>query len=158
MSRSNAPRRPSNASTSTRSGSSITSHEFRPSPLDAILAEQGLQRYRLEPPSWRAPWDGNEGDDGVGSTEGKIRGKGKAWPVFYPTRDGMDEDQMTESAVKSGYAAKLPIAVSRSLSLSSKRAHPNLRFTPHRRIPSLLMGTFSTISRRKECSRTYRES
>jgi hypothetical protein len=38
----------------------------------------------------------------------------------------MDEDQMTESAVKSGYAAKLPIAVSLSPSLSSKRAHPNL--------------------------------
>ncbi|GAA5871328.1 hypothetical protein JCM16303_000717 [Sporobolomyces ruberrimus] len=96
MSRSTASKRPSTASTSSRSGS-ITSHEYRPSPLDAILAEQGLHRYRLEPPSWRAPWDGNLSDEnGNGFGEGK--GKGKAWPVFYPTRDGMDEDQMTESA------------------------------------------------------------
>ncbi|GAA5910430.1 mediator of RNA polymerase II transcription subunit 12 [Sporobolomyces salmoneus] len=109
MSRSGASRRTS-TSASSKSGpsSTTTSHDFRPSPLDAILAEQGLQRYRLDPPNWRAPWDGDEGDDGPGST--KMRGKGKAWPVFYPTRDGMDEDQMTESAVKSGYSAKLPIA------------------------------------------------
>ncbi|GAA5952811.1 hypothetical protein JCM3765_002972 [Sporobolomyces pararoseus] len=111
MSRSNAPRRASGSAASTRSGANTTSHEFRPSPLDAILAEQGLHRYRLEPPSWRAPWDGNEGEEnGLGVSEGKVRGKGKAWPVFYPTRDGMDEDQMTELAVKSGYSAKLPIA------------------------------------------------
>ncbi|GAA5832581.1 hypothetical protein JCM3766R1_004251 [Sporobolomyces carnicolor] len=113
MSRSGVVRRPSTSSSSTRSGSLTTSHEFRSCPLDVVLAEQGLTRYRLEPPSWRAPWDGDELDDGghgTGATETKERGKGKAWPVFYPTRDGMDEDQMTESAVKSGYAAKLPIA------------------------------------------------
>lgn len=33
-----------------------TSHTYRPSPIDAILAEQGLERHHLEPPSWRAPW------------------------------------------------------------------------------------------------------
>lgn len=33
-----------------------TSHTYRPSPIDGILAEQGLERYHLEPPSWRAPW------------------------------------------------------------------------------------------------------
>jgi len=111
MSRS-ASKRPS---TSTRSGSTLqttpsTSHDFKPSPLDAILAEQGLQRYRLEPPSWRAPWAGSEGSNNgdVEEDEGK---RGLTWPVFYPTKDGMDEDQLTEAAVKQGYAAKLPIQV-----------------------------------------------
>lgn len=145
MSRSTASKRPSTASTSSRSGS-ITSHEYRPSPLDAILAEQGLHRYRLEPPSWRAPWDGNLSDEnGNGFGEGK--GKGKAWPVFYPTRDGMDEDQMTESAVKSGYSAKLPITASCPFSLHIRTeflSQANL-LPVSRRIRSRLMVTFSTI-------------
>lgn len=111
MSRSGASKRPT---TSTRSGSTLqttstTSHDYHSSPLDAILAEQGLQRYRLEPPSWRAPWTGSEGGD-VEEDQGK---RGLSWPVFYPTKDGMDEDQLTESAVKQGYAAKLPIQVGR---------------------------------------------
>lgn len=33
-----------------------TSHEYRPSAVDGILAEQGLERYHLRPPTWRAPW------------------------------------------------------------------------------------------------------
>ncbi|GAA6009562.1 hypothetical protein JCM11491_003607 [Sporobolomyces phaffii] len=97
MSRSSANRRPSSSSTSARSGSLTTSHEFRPSPLDAVLAEQGLHRYRLEPPSWRAPWESSGGAEFAGGA-GEGNASGKAWPVFYPTRDGMDEDQMTESA------------------------------------------------------------
>ncbi|GAA5863924.1 hypothetical protein JCM3774_004419 [Rhodotorula dairenensis] len=45
-----------NASAAHAISTSETSHEFRPSPIDSILAEQGLERYHLEPPSWRAPW------------------------------------------------------------------------------------------------------
>lgn len=33
-----------------------TSHEYRPSAVDGVLAEQGLERYHLRPPTWRAPW------------------------------------------------------------------------------------------------------
>ncbi|GAA5987951.1 hypothetical protein JCM10908_007286 [Rhodotorula pacifica] len=35
---------------------SDTSHVYKPNAIDSILAEQGLERYHLEPPSWRAPW------------------------------------------------------------------------------------------------------
>ncbi|GAA5934669.1 Srb8p [Sporobolomyces koalae] len=99
MSRAATARRPSTSST--RSGSSnqqtvdSTSHEFRPSPIDAILAEQGLQRYRLEPPSWRAPWTGPDARERDVEHE---QLKAATWPVFYPTVDGMDEDQLTEAA------------------------------------------------------------
>ncbi|GAA5972104.1 hypothetical protein JCM21900_005701 [Sporobolomyces salmonicolor] len=123
MSRSTANKRipsssASSASVSSLPGSSLaqqttssTSHEFRPSPLDPILAQQGLQRYHLEPPSWRAPWI----TESVGGSRGNGKGKGdaggaaggvKAWPVFYPTRDGMDEDQLTEAVVKAGFVSK----------------------------------------------------
>ncbi|GAA6061332.1 hypothetical protein JCM10212_003222 [Sporobolomyces blumeae] len=104
--------------TSTRSSTGVpptvqttpsTSHTFHPSPLDAILAEQGLNRYRLEPPSWRAPWIPNDAAGKPASDGPDPAGSANAWPVFYPTRDGMDEDQLTEAAVKSGYTAKLPI-------------------------------------------------
>ncbi|GAA6032599.1 hypothetical protein JCM8097_004834 [Rhodosporidiobolus ruineniae] len=106
-----------------------TSHVYRESPLDAILAEQGLSRYHLAPPSWRAPWTveapdattGSAGASTLGRSAGRAGGAGsaaagpggavddsqiKAWPVFYPPRDGMDEDQMTEHAVKAGYVSK----------------------------------------------------
>ncbi|GAA5854113.1 hypothetical protein JCM8547_008233 [Rhodosporidiobolus lusitaniae] len=111
-----------------------TSHTFYPSPLDAILAKQGLERYHIAPPSWRAPWItdarspapgapggglglrasvGRAGATGLGAAGGAVGavqagagGSVKAWPVFYPPRDGMDEDQMTEHAVKAGYVSK----------------------------------------------------
>ncbi|CDR41846.1 hypothetical protein NBRC10512_000868 [Rhodotorula toruloides] len=135
-----------------------TSHTFHASPLDAILAQQGLERWRLMPPRWRAPWiedrPADSGDAGTtatgqraGRTTGLKAGTGlmagrpgllasssssstdldpsnlahsladdsaelaeraavKLFPVFYPPRDGMDEDQMGEQVVKAGYAAK----------------------------------------------------
>ncbi|GAA6002935.1 hypothetical protein JCM10207_001905 [Rhodosporidiobolus poonsookiae] len=110
-----------------------TSHSYHPSPLDAILAEQGLQRYHLCPPSWRPPWIPEASAAGAGSSNGgalpklTLRPAGssangaskdyvaasqaedvgtKAWPVFYPPRDGMEEDQMTEQVVKAGFASK----------------------------------------------------
>lgn len=46
----------SSASVAQAISASDTSHAFRPNPIDSILAEQGLERYHLDPPSWRAPW------------------------------------------------------------------------------------------------------
>ncbi|GAA5891003.1 hypothetical protein JCM5296_007345 [Sporobolomyces johnsonii] len=124
MSRSTANKRIPSSSASSASLSSLpgsssaqqttpsTSHEFRPSPLDPILAQQGLQRYHLEPPSWRAPWitgsvGGNRGNaKGKSDAGGGAAGGVRAWPVFYPTRDGMDEDQLTEAVVKAGFVSK----------------------------------------------------
>ncbi|GJN91097.1 hypothetical protein Rhopal_004114-T1 [Rhodotorula paludigena] len=117
-----------------------TSHAYRPSPLDSLLAEQGLTRYHLEPPAWRAPWlresrtptpepgvkplasrtplirlagapvvpgvAGAAGGGRNGADASADKGRTKPWPVFYPPRDGMDEDQMTEAIVKSGFSAK----------------------------------------------------
>lgn len=110
-----------------------TSHTFYPSPIDTILAEQGLQRYHIAPPSWRAPWIADATAGGAGSTGGSAVGrstgrsssgiatasiagtaaerKANAWPVFYPPRDGMDEDQMTEQVVKAGYVSKAIVQV-----------------------------------------------
>ncbi|GAA5978006.1 hypothetical protein JCM11641_004356 [Rhodosporidiobolus odoratus] len=112
------------------------SHAFLSSPLDAILAEQGLHRYHLQPPSWRAPWlaepspapgaasgssattgrpptrsasTGN-GLAGLAGTAGQNGEGGKAWPMFYSPRDGMEEDQMTEAVVKAGFASKAVVS------------------------------------------------
>jgi len=113
------------------------SHVFRPSPLDAILADQGLTRYHLEPPSWRAPWILHPHKDpapnkNLGRAAGLLKvqpgasaaaaaaaadkddvdkGRTRPWPVFYPPRDGMDEDSMAEALVKSGYSAKSVVQV-----------------------------------------------
>ncbi|GAA5899173.1 hypothetical protein JCM8208_003025 [Rhodotorula glutinis] len=105
------------------------SHVFRHSPLDAILADQGLTRYHLEPPSWRAPWilephkdpspnkslgraagllkvQSSAATAAAGDKDDVDKGRTRPWPVFYPPRDGMDEDSMAEALVKSGYSAK----------------------------------------------------
>ncbi|KAM0749703.1 hypothetical protein T439DRAFT_381275 [Meredithblackwellia eburnea MCA 4105] len=58
---------------------------------DELLAN-GLVRYHLEPPSWRAPW---------------LSGKtASGYPQFFPTCEGQAEDQLTESNVKSGFTGK----------------------------------------------------
>lgn len=57
--------------------------------LDQDLAASGLQRYALKAPSWRAPW--------------LAGGSDMAYPQFFPTCEGQEEDQLTESAVKAGY-------------------------------------------------------
>lgn len=67
--------------------------------LDADLAESGLQRYQLVPPSWRAPWLGpDQPDTGV--------------PQFYPTVKGQDEDILSEGNVKNGFVGKNVVQVS----------------------------------------------
>lgn len=130
-----------------------TSHAYRPSPLDSLLAEQGLTRYHLEPPSWRAPWlresrtptpepgvkplasrtplirlagapvvpgvAGAAGGGRNGADASADKGRTKPWPVFYPPRDGMDEDQMTEAIVKSGFSAKSVVQASRPSTTSA---------------------------------------
>ncbi|BGP16920.1 RNA polymerase II mediator complex subunit [Rhodosporidiobolus nylandii] len=101
-----------------------TSHTYAPSPIDAILSEQGLQRYHIEPPTWTAPWLADEPPTGANTGLMKLAGKTappagvaggaaagwadgkKQFPLFYPPRDGMEEDQMTEQVVKAGYASK----------------------------------------------------
>jgi len=67
--------------------------------IDADLAESGLARYELAPPSWRAPWLGrSQGDSAV--------------PQFYPTAKGQDEDILSEGNVKNGFAGKNVVQVS----------------------------------------------
>lgn len=74
--------------------------------VDDDLLANGLARYHLEPPSWRAPWLANKPNSG--------------YPQFYPTCDGQDEDLLTDSAVKTGFSGKsivqvrLPSACSRA--------------------------------------------
>ncbi|GAA6058404.1 hypothetical protein JCM3770_005204 [Rhodotorula araucariae] len=122
---------PSNASrTTVIQTTPSTSHAFRSSQLDAILAEQGLARYHLEPPSWRAPWilqpqKESPAIKALGRAAGLLKpqpspasaaaaaerdevdkGRTRAWPVFYPPRDGMDEDSMAELVVKNGFVTK----------------------------------------------------
>ncbi|KAL8280716.1 hypothetical protein RQP46_007039 [Phenoliferia psychrophenolica] len=60
--------------------------------VDDDLLANGLSRYHLEPPSWRAPWLANKPNSG--------------YPQFYPTCAGQDEDQLTDSAVKIGFTGK----------------------------------------------------
>lgn len=67
---------------------------------DDDLFANGLSRYHLEPPSWRAPWLADKPNSG--------------YPQFYPTTDGQDEDQLTESAVKTGFAGRPIVQVSPS--------------------------------------------
>ena len=67
--------------------------------VDADLAESGLARYQLAPPSWRAPWLGPDvPDSGV--------------PQFYPTVKGQDEDILSEGNVKNGFVGKNVVQVS----------------------------------------------
>lgn len=87
------------------SSQSTTSHAWSESPLDAILTQNGLTRYNLAPPSWRAPWLS-------ASAAGKAGGELQAWPQFYPTCDGQEEDQLTEQAVKNGFGGKPVVQVS----------------------------------------------
>lgn len=70
--------------------------------IDEELLANGLTRYHLEPPSWRAPW--------LGTSQ-----QAANYPQFYPTRDGQEEDQLTESAVKQGFSGKTVVGVSTSL-------------------------------------------
>lgn len=68
--------------------------------IDAELAESGLSRYQLSPPSWRAPWLGPDvPDSGV--------------PQFYPTVKGQDEDILSDNNVKNGFVGKNVVQVSR---------------------------------------------
>lgn len=83
---------------------STISHTYAPSPIDDLLAQNGLTRYHLEPPSWRAPWL-------PANAAGKAGGELQAWPQFYPTCDGQEEDQLTEQAVKSGFGGKAVVQV-----------------------------------------------
>lgn len=91
------------------SGLPITSHTYSKSPLDDMLAQNGLHRYHLEPPSWRPPWttssNANDGSQ-------MLAGNSRTYPQFYPTVDGQDEDQMTEQAVKQGFTNKARVQVS----------------------------------------------
>ena len=52
------------------------------------------------------------------------KGRTRPWPVFYPPRDGMEEDSMAEPLVKSGYSAKSVVQV-RSARMSSLSAGPS---------------------------------
>ena len=78
-----------------------TSHTYAPSPLDDLLAQNGLTRYHLAPPSWRAPW----------LPASKAGAELQAWPEFYPTCDNQQEDMLTEQAVKSGFGGKPVVQV-----------------------------------------------
>lgn len=44
---------------------------------------------------------------GAGAAAGELQ----AWPQFYPTCDGQEEDQLTEQAVRSGFAGKTVVQV-----------------------------------------------
>lgn len=63
--------------------------------IDAELLVNGLTRYSLAPPSWRAPWLPSS----------------SSYPQFYPTLPGQDEDQLTESAVRTGFLGKTVVQV-----------------------------------------------
>lgn len=116
---------------------SATSHTFVPSPLDALLAQNGLTRYHLEPPSWRAPWlpsplppttaQATKNQDKRTPVEEK-GGELHAWPQFYPTCDGQEEDQLTEQAVKAGFAGRTVVQVRCRLVSLSLKASPMARY------------------------------
>ena len=79
------------------------------SSIDEDLAGNGLVRYRLAPPSWQAPW--------LLTRTAQESG----YPQFFPTAIGQEEDQLTESAIKSGFIGKAVVQV-RLLRRSSSRA------------------------------------
>ncbi|ORY57990.1 hypothetical protein BCR35DRAFT_309518 [Leucosporidium creatinivorum] len=95
---------PTSANSGSSSAPSTTSHTFHPSPLDSLLSQNGLTRYHLQPPSWRAPWLPSK--DKAGAAAGAEGGGLQAWPQFYPTCDGQEEDQLTEQAVKAGFSGR----------------------------------------------------
>ena len=74
------------------------------SSIDEDLAGNGLVRYRLAPPSWQAPW--------LLSRTAQESG----YPQFFPTAIGQEEDQLTESAIKSGFIGKAVVQVGLCLS------------------------------------------
>lgn len=109
------------------SGLPITSHTYSNSPLDEILAGNGLTRYHLEPPTWRAPWtrqptQSNTSRSTVAGTSGSTTGVHSlaivSYPQFYPTVDGQEEDQLTEQAVKAGFSNKAVVQVSRQATVT----------------------------------------
>lgn len=101
------------------SGLPITSHAYSNSPLDDILASNGLTRYHLEPPTWRAPWTRSTTNTSNGAKVVPSSGGTSlqslatvSYPQFYPTVDGQEEDQLTEQAVKAGFSNKAVVQVS----------------------------------------------
>ncbi|KDE04123.1 hypothetical protein MVLG_05415 [Microbotryum lychnidis-dioicae p1A1 Lamole] len=97
----------------------INAHRFQPCPLDHVLRQHGLTRYRLEPPSWRPPWlpaggAGSGSGPGGASTSSSSSSAAAAaaaastsiYPQFYAPCDGQEEDQLTETAVKTGFGGK----------------------------------------------------
>lgn len=72
------------------------------------LSLQGLHPYYLNAPSWRAPWLSSNSSSGLASTStlsvSSINGASTSiYPQFFPTCEGQEEDQLTESVVKAGY-------------------------------------------------------
>ncbi|SCV69709.1 BQ2448_1103 [Microbotryum intermedium] len=95
----------------------INSHRFQPCPLDHVLRQQGLTRYHLEPPSWRPPWlPAGAGAGGGGASAASTSTSSSSssaepastsiYPQFYAPCDGQEEDQLTETAVKTGFGGK----------------------------------------------------
>lgn len=65
--------------------------------LDSELEVNGLKPYALRAPSWQAPW---------------LAGDNDGYPGFFPTSTGQEEDQLSETAVKSGFVGKAVVQVS----------------------------------------------
>ncbi|KAM0789234.1 hypothetical protein ACM66B_000077 [Microbotryomycetes sp. NB124-2] len=99
---------PAMASSST-TGLSNTSHTYAPSTLDELLSQNGLHRYQLAPPSWRAPWLARPPAAIANDSATQATASSTSYPQFYPTCDGQDEDQLTEQAVKSGYPSRVVV-------------------------------------------------
>jgi hypothetical protein len=66
--------------------------------MEADLAQKGLNLYHLKAPAWRAPL--------------LKKADGELFPGFFPTNPCQEENQLTDSVVKQGFASRSVVQVS----------------------------------------------